>query len=334
MPLVKLKPLLEEARKNKYCLGCFNVFNTETLEGVIKAATIMRTPIILAIYEPHFKYSDIEAFSSLVKKLSYKVNIPIVLHLEYARKISSIIKAIQCGFTSLMYEGPEGIGFEEKINKTKMVAEIAHSVGLTVEAELGYTAKNSNHKKIVNPEDAEEFVKRTGIDILSPDIGFVHGLKEQKASLNLNVLTEIKRRTNCYLSLHGGSGVDDSIIREAIKIGINKASVFTRISNHAVQKLKTLIEKGSTDLPLLMNEVRNGFTEMVKDRLEVFGSKNILKSICIDFNESQLSEVLSKQKNYSTTNLNYLETMENYNKMVDNLTTIIIEKIEKYKHKS
>src|SRR3990172_7552029 len=135
MPIANLKPFLDDARTNKYCLGCFNVCNIETLEGVVEAAINMRTPVVCAVYEPQLKYSDLETFSNLVEDLSNKVNVPLILHLDHATEVSSIINAIKCGFTSLMYDGPLGLSFDDKISRTKNVVDIVHSVGLMVEAE-------------------------------------------------------------------------------------------------------------------------------------------------------------------------------------------------------
>ena len=128
MPIANLKPFLEDAAKNKYCLGCFNVFNLETLEGAVEAAMNLKTPVVCAVYEPQLKYSELETFANLVKDLSNKVNVPLVLHLDHATEISPIVNAIKCGFTSLMYDGPVGLDFEEKIKRTKQVVDIVHSV--------------------------------------------------------------------------------------------------------------------------------------------------------------------------------------------------------------
>ncbi len=282
MPLVRLKPLLEDARKNKYAVGSFNVFNMETLEGLIEAAVEFRAPIICAVYEPHMKYSDLESFSCLVKEKANKVDVPVVLHLDHAEELSTIIEALRCGFTSVMFDGPSGMGFEEKVEKTREVVKIAHSVDITVEAELDYIMRSgvdekSGRKDVTVPDKAQEFVERTGIDILAPAIGTVHGMGDCQASLNLDLLKEIRAKAGCYLSLHGGSGVADSMIREAIDAGLNKMSVYTRISNLAVKKMKELIEteKQWLDLAEVVNEVRTAFREMIKDKLEVIRSKNI-----------------------------------------------------------
>ena len=280
MPIASLKPFLEDARKNKYCLGCFNVFNVETLEGAVEAAVNLHTPVVCAVYEPQLKYSDLETFSNLVKDVSNKVNVPLILHLDHATEISTIINAIKCGFTSLMYDGPVGLSFEEKIQRTKQFVDIVHSVGLIAEAEVGYITRvgldeGSAETNLTNARTAAEFVEKTGVDVLAPAIGSIHGLTEQKASINMEMLTQIRQMTDCYLSLHGGSGVDDNQAGAAIDLGINKASVYTKISTVAIKKLKELLSKDSPDLAVLLNEVRNGYREMIENRLKAFRSVNI-----------------------------------------------------------
>lgn len=279
MPLAELKPFLEDSRKKRYALGCFNVFNLETLEAVIEGALNFNTPIVCAIYEPQLKYSDLESFSVLIKDIAGKVPIPVILHLDHAEKMDTIIRAIRCGFTAVMYDGPPGIKFEEKVEKTKQVVDIAHSVGVTVEAELGYITRVGLDEKamkenLADPELAREFVEATGIDILAPAIGSVHGMSSQEATLDLDTLQKIRNKTDCYLSLHGGSGVDDSIVRKAIDIGINKASVYTRLSNRAVEKIRSVLSN-DIELSKIMSAARDGFREMVEDRLRVLRSKNI-----------------------------------------------------------
>jgi len=279
MPLAGLKPFLEDARRKKYALGCFNVFNIETLEAVIVGALNFKTPIVCAVHEPQFKYTDLESFSVLIRDIAGKIPIPIILHLDHAEKMDTIIRAIRCGFTAVMYDGPPGIKFEEKIEKTKQVVEIAHSVGVTVEAELGYITWVGRGEKTVkenlaDPELAREFVEATGIDILAPAIGSVHGMSNQEATLDLDILQKIRNKTDCYLSLHGGSGVDDSIVGKSIDIGINKASVYTKLSNNAVKKIKNNLN-GAPELSQIMAAARDGFREMVEDRLAVLRSKDI-----------------------------------------------------------
>lgn len=338
MPISNLKPFLENARKNKYCLGSFNVFNVETLEGAVEAAINLQTPVICAVYEPQLKYSDLETFANLVKDVSNKVNVPLILHLDHAVEISTIINAIKCGFTSLMYDGPVGLDFEEKIKRTKQVVDIVHSVGLMVEAEVGYITRvgwdeGNAQANLTNAKMAVEFVEKTDVDILAPAIGSIHGLTEQKATLNLELLKQINQMTNCFLSLHGGSGVDDSMVGQAIDCGINKASVYTRISAIAVKKLKEVLSKDSPDLAILLNEVRNGFREMIENRLAVFRSTNICS---FQSNVCQLSatlpygekDILSNNKN--SQNLNKLDgnSFKKYDDIVEEVVYEILSELK------
>ncbi len=278
MTLVNLKYLIEDARQNKYSLGCFNVFNTESLEGTMSAAINMKSPVVLAIYKPHFKYSNLESFTVLARKVANMMDIPVALHLEYATSLKEIVKAIRYGFTSLMFVGPGDINLEEKIELTKKAAEIAHNGGLLLESEISrmVSAGKDSKSNGASLEQTIEFVDKTGIDILSPDIGSVHGLTEGKTTLNLNLLEKINAHANCYLSMHGGSGVDDETIRKAINLGICKSSVFSLISKTAVNRIKTATAS-NPDIVSLSNETRKGFKEAIENRLEVFGSKNILK---------------------------------------------------------
>jgi ketose-bisphosphate aldolase len=283
MPLVKLKPLLEDARKNRYCLGSFNVFNIETLQGVIEAAVNCRSPVICGIYEPHFKRGDVEVFTTLVKTIANTSGIPVVLHLDHAQDISSIETAIAYGFTSLMYDGTTDMSFEEKMINTKRVVEIAHQVELTVESELGRVTRigiddDAVKENITDPSMVQEFVQETGIDVLAPAIGSISGMNVQDARLNLQLLKRIRNSSDCYLSLHGGSGVQDALWKKLIDIGINKASYYTRISNTAIQRMRALMVKPVPDLALLTDEVRDVFREKVEDRLTAFRSKNSLNA--------------------------------------------------------
>ena len=280
MPLTDIRPYLEDARRKKYALGCFNVFDTETLEGVIEAAVNKKTPIVCAIYEPQFKYGDLESFTDLIKNVAAKTDIPVILHLDHATELSSIVRAIKCGFTAVMFDGPVGASLEEKVEKTKRAVEIAHLAGATVEAELGYITRvgvdeRASKENIADPRLAKEFIDSTGIDILAPAIGSIHGMGEQKATLNLELLSQIAASTNCFLSLHGGSGVDDLIVQKAIDLGISKASVYTRLSNRAIERVRERLSISNGDISEILNEVRNGFREVVENRLEILRSVNV-----------------------------------------------------------
>ncbi|MGM0366520.1 MAG: class II fructose-bisphosphate aldolase [Actinomycetota bacterium] len=329
MPLAELRPFLENSRRKKYALGCFNVFNVETLEAVIEGALNYNTPIVCAVYEPQFKYTDLESFSELVKDVAAKVHIPVILHLDHAEKLDTVIQAIRCGFTAVMYDGPPGAQFEEKVKKTRQVVEIAHSVGVTVEAELGYitrvgTDEGAMAQNLADPDLAREFVEATGIDILAPAIGSVHGMGSQEATLDLDTLKKIRERTDCYLSLHGGSGVDDSVIRQSIDIGINKASVYTRLSNNAVERIKGSLGKAS-ELSQVMAAARDGFREMVEDRLQALRSRDICNfqtNVCTVCSSKYCSAVNLEEKKTEAES-------SDYGQLVEKITREVLNNIKK-----
>ena len=178
-----------------------------------------------------------------------------------------------------MYDGPRNISFEEKVRRTKRVVEIAHHSNVTVESELGRITRVSVDdtaaaENITDPNLVREFAEKTGIDVLAPAVGSISGMGEQGVSINLDLLKRIKDNTDCYLSLHGGSGVDDTIWKKLIDTGINKASVYTILSNAAIHRMRAVLEEQVPDLAVLMSEARDVFREMVENRLEIFKSRN------------------------------------------------------------
>jgi fructose-bisphosphate aldolase class II len=129
-------------------------------------------------------------------------------------------------------------------------------------------------ENITDPNLVQEFVQKTGIDVLAPAIGSISGMGEQGASINLDLLNRIQDKTDCFLSLHGGSGINDTMWEKLIDTGIQKASVYTVISNAAIQRMRARLKEHVPDLVVLMRETRDVFREMVQNRMDVFGSRN------------------------------------------------------------
>ncbi|MCL5985123.1 MAG: class II fructose-bisphosphate aldolase [Actinobacteria bacterium] len=281
MGLVNLDQILANAKSDGYAVGSFNVINVETLEGVMDAANQSRSPVIVAIYEGHFPgWVSIEMFTRMVSRVAERVSIPVTLHLDHAQTLDSIIKAIKCGFTSVMFDGFD-LSYEEKVEQTKEVVKIAHAIGCTVEAELGHVSRVGQTSKhtmgvLADPDIAEDFAQKTGVDILAVSIGNVHGMAEQTTSLQIERLIQIRKQVGCYLSLHGGSGVSNDEFRRAIQNGINKISYFTRLTLSAIDRIKkTLAREDNVILTELMGELRESFRDSVIDRIALFGSSGV-----------------------------------------------------------
>ncbi len=268
MPLINLRSFIEEAETNKYALAGFNILNLEMIEGVVEAAQTLGVPVILNVHPEQIINTSLEVIAAIVKETARGVNVPVVLHLDYADDLGILREAITCGFTSLMYVAPAELSFEEVIIETRNAVELSHRNELLMESEF----KPEGNSGLTDPAQAERFIRETGVDILSPQIGTSHG--GGKADLDLGLLKEIKEKAKCYISLHGGSGVEDTVIRKAIGLGINKASVYSQISKAATGKIKErLSSEDISDMVETSGIMKEAIKKTAMNRLSVLSMK-------------------------------------------------------------
>ena len=287
MPLANLKSYIEDADTNCYAIGCFNIINLESLDGVIKAAENLNSPVCITFHPPHFKYTDIEVAAVAAKKAASKTQVPVILHLDNAREISQVVDAIKYGFTSVMYIGNPEMDFKTKTEKTKNVSEIVHAAGVMLESDV--CLKNKMPKSpdidafnLAYIESVKEFCEITGIDIISVDIvreSVTNGRKEQ--IIDLGLLQKIKAETKKYLSLHGGSGIPDDILKQAFKSGLNKMHIYGRSAEMTLLKIKDSVNRSNADIIEVMQEQRESFREVVEKSINVFGSANKASNLAI-----------------------------------------------------
>jgi len=246
--LVDLGTLLQHAKKEKKAIGAFNVYNLETIMAVVEAGKKMNSPIIISFGEGYFSYAPIEAIAAVVKEICTKLEIPVVLHLDHAKELKSIARAIRCGFTSVMYDG-SALPLHENILNTRNIVEYAHAVGVSVEGELGYMNNEDGsfelgvelEKGYTRPQDAAEYVKNTGIDALAIAVGNAHGIYKGTPTLDFTRLGEIEQKVDIPLVLHGCSGIPDALIKQAISMGVCKINVNTEISTTAVRAAREFL---------------------------------------------------------------------------------------------
>ena len=282
--LVSMREILEEAKRGRYCVGAFNVYNYETVSSVLKGANELDSPVIVAFGERYMKFIPIDLISLIVKNLSRRYSIPIALHLDHAHSLETIRQAIREGFTSVMYDGSK-LPFRENVNITKEVVELAHPLNVSVEAELGYVARaeelSAGEAEIkyyyTNPEEAKAFVSETGVDALAIAIGNIHGLRARKkvVKLDLNLLDRIRKSCEIPLVLHGGSGVSYDELKKAVNLGICKLNINTELSKSAVDEIRKTL-KGSNESLRLENLMVNALQAMervVKFYVTLLGSK-------------------------------------------------------------
>jgi len=205
----------------------------EDVQGVVWAAEELGTPVIVMASESALKYAGVPYIAQLVRTAAEAVSIPIALQLDHGSSFEIAKACIECGFTSVMIDGSR-LPFAENAALTRQVVELAHAHGVSVEAELGRVGGKEDDLEVAaqdafltNPDEAVEFVRQTGIDVLAPAIGTVHGLYKGEPKLDFARLREIARRVDVPLVLHGGSDLPVDALQEAIRCGIAKVNIGT-----------------------------------------------------------------------------------------------------------
>ncbi|OLO28085.1 fructose-bisphosphate aldolase [Alkalihalophilus pseudofirmus] len=276
--LVNTLEILKDAQKDKYAVAAFNVYNLETVQAAINVADKENKPVIIALGERYFPTVDVEGFAAMVHALAAKVPVPVALHLDHAYEKESIIRAIRCGFSSVMYDGSK-FDLEENIKHTKEIVEIAHMAGVSVEAEIGSLAKGAYSDEeegsgtLTDPQSARHFVEETGVDFLAAAIGTVHGMYQGEPKINLELLEKIQEEVAVPLVLHGGSGTPDEIISESINRGICKINVNTEVSMAAVSYLKEYFETNDiVHLSTVMSDVQETIEPVMTKFVQLFSN--------------------------------------------------------------
>ena len=280
--LVNMNQVLMPAQKDRYAIGLFNAVNLELARGIIAAAEATKSPVIIGTAEVLLPYGPLEEVSYYLLPMAKKASVPVVVHLDHGLNYDTCIKALELGFSSIMYDCSTD-SYEENVRKVKEMADIAHSYGATIEGELGHvgdnegSAEGDSHlddpsKYFTDPKVSKDFVEKTGVDALAIAVGNAHGAYKLPPKLDFERIRTIANTVNVPLVLHGGSGLTDNDFRQAIKEGISKVNIFTDINVAALEaeiKSFTSVEKGLIDLiPAAVEAVKQ---ECVK-KMELFGS--------------------------------------------------------------
>lgn len=243
--LVNMNQVLLPAKRQKYAVGLFNAVNLELARGIIAAAESSRSPVIMGTAEVLFPYGPLEEVSYYLIPMAKKASVPVVIHLDHGLNRETCIRALELGFSSIMYDCSTD-SYEENVRKVKEMADIAHSYGATIEGELGHVGDNEGsaegNSHMTNPADfytdpamAKDFVQKTGVDALAIAVGTAHGAYKFPPKLDFKRIRTIANTVDVPLVLHGGSGLTDEDFRRAIQEGISKINIFTDINIAAVE---------------------------------------------------------------------------------------------------
>lgn len=275
--LVTSKQMLLDAQKGGYAVGAFNAENMEMVKAIIAAAQELRAPVMIQTTPSTVKYGGLETYASIVAAEARKATVPVCLHLDHGSSFELAVQAIKAGYTSVMIDGSHE-EFEENIAVTSRVADAAHPVDIPVEAELGKVGGKEDDLETemdtnTDPAQAEEFVRRTGVDSLAVAIGTAHGFYVGTPVLDKERLSQIRQVVDIPLVLHGASGLSDEDVKDCVKRGICKVNFATELRaayTGAVKKL--LAEKPETFDPKALGKAgMAAVTELVKERMKVCG---------------------------------------------------------------
>ncbi|MCC8045339.1 MAG: class II fructose-bisphosphate aldolase [Clostridiales bacterium] len=280
--LANLNDVLLPAKKKKYAVGLFNAVNLELARGIISAAEATQSPVIMGSAEVLLPYGPLEEISYFLLPMAKKAKVPVVIHLDHGLKKETCLKALELGFSSIMYDCSTD-PYEVNVSKVREMAEIAHSYGATIEGELGHVGDNPDSaegdsqledpsKYFTDPAVAKDYVERTGVDALAIAVGNAHGAYKLPPKLDFQRIRTIAHTVDVPLVLHGGSGLTDNDFRRAIHEGISKVNIFTDINVAAVKaefsKFNSM-DKGIIDLiPAAVEAVK----QECQTKMELFSS--------------------------------------------------------------
>lgn len=273
-----MKSLLTQAGNEQRGVGAFSVGNMEMVKGAVRAAEETDTPIILQIAEVRLPHSPLELMGPMMVQAAKEAKVDIAVHLDHGLTEETVKKALELGFTSVMYDSST-YSFEENIERTKKIVKLAKNYGATVEAELGLVGGSEDGScdhgiRCTDPEDAKIFCERTGVDALAVAIGNAHGNYPVAPTLAFDVLEEIQKRTEVPLVLHGGSGITDADFRRAIGLGIVKVNIATASFNQLTKRAEEYFRTEGEHNYFKLNEAMvQGTYENVRHHIEVFNCR-------------------------------------------------------------
>lgn len=247
--LVTLQQIIAMAEEGNYCIPAFNVYNVETVMGVIDAAEEKRAPVIMQLY-PRLINEQVGYYvSPVVLAAAQKATVPVCLHLDHAAAVPEVYKALRWGYTGIMQDG-SNLPFDENVALTRSCVEMCSTLGVGVEGEIGHVGSVNDDVMgaFTDPEEAAEFVKQTGVCCLAVLVGNAHGHYKKIPKLDIDRIKAIRQACGVPLVLHGGSGIPDDQVKAAIAAGIRKMNIGTDVCCAFAEGTKAVLDDPNRSL--------------------------------------------------------------------------------------
>lgn len=282
MSLVPITDMLNDAKKNHYAVGHFNMINMEFAQAICEAANEESAPVILGVGEATIQYMGMDYVVSIAECAAKGSRVPVALHLDHGSSFPVIAQCIRAGFSSVMIDGSHH-SFEQNVALTKKVVELAHAAGVSVEGELGSIAGTEEDVTVEEKDtqlptvkEAVSFWEQTKVDVLAVAVGTAHGLYQAEPNVRCDRIADISSRIGAPLVLHGGSGVKEDVIQQAISAGAAKINVNTENQVAFAESTRQVLNQKPViaDARDFLREGRAAIKETVRSKIRLFGSNN------------------------------------------------------------
>lgn len=283
--LVTMNDVMKIAEEKQIAIGSFNTPNLESLRAVIDAAEELDLPVIIQFAQCHESWTPLEMIGPIMVDAAKKSKVPVCAHLDHGETLEYLQKALDIGFTGIMYDGST-LSYEENLANTKKAVEMAARTGASVEAELGSmgrresgagddTGEDDETKIYTDPQQAAVFVKDTGIDALACSFGTTHGIYLTEPKLDFDVVKNVRNTTgNIPVVMHGGSGVSREDFRKAIEAGVRKVNYFTYMDKSGGNAASDYINGLKENEPIFFSSIiaagRAAMKENAKEAMKMF----------------------------------------------------------------
>ncbi|MCI8639298.1 MAG: class II fructose-bisphosphate aldolase [Coprococcus sp.] len=255
--LVMLKQILNLCEARQCAAGSFNTPNLESVMAVIQAAEELDVPVILQHAQVHEELMPLEVIAPIMLGFARKAKVPVCVHLDHGETLDYVCRALELGFTSVMYDGSV-LSYEENVSNTRMAVSFARQTGASVEAEIGSMGKREtgegsagagedSEKIYTDPGQAKLFVDATGVDALACSFGTTHGLYLSEPKLDFSVVEKVRALADIPVVMHGGSGVSEKDFQKAIRAGVRKINYYTYMAMAGGESIRSNLQEGGKD---------------------------------------------------------------------------------------